>query len=194
MNENTIREIANFRSQIIRERELIIDRIQTINTSLKNIDYNLGRFIRVEAEATTDKEIRDFQSELLACTEGALTGSEDEQYSEGKFIQVKSIIDRFRGREGQTDLDRRWTAKVTDVRNAYTFAASERWREDETEHEHYSDSGGKSGGQKEKLAYTIGPFRSGMAKRNSQAEIDTQLCVSAAEADGGRTGDAKSAT
>jgi len=132
LNENTIREIANFRSQIIRERELIIDRIQTINTSLKNIDYNLGRFIRVEAEATTDKEIRDFQSELLACTEGALTGSEDEQYSEGKFIQVKSIIDRFRGREGQTDLDRRWTAKVTDVRNAYTFAASERWREDET--------------------------------------------------------------
>jgi uncharacterized protein YPO0396 len=36
-----------------------------------------------------------------------------------------------------------------------TFAASERWHEDDSEHEHYSDSGGKSGGQKEKLAYTI---------------------------------------
>jgi uncharacterized protein YPO0396 len=35
------------------------------------------------------------------------------------------------------------------------FSASERWREDNSEHEHYSDSGGKSGGQKEKLAYTI---------------------------------------
>jgi len=44
---------------------------------------------------------------------------------------------------------------VTDVRNAFSFAASERWREDDSEHEHYSDSGGKSGGQKEKLAYTI---------------------------------------
>jgi hypothetical protein len=54
-----------------------------------------------------------------------------------------------------TDLDQRWTRKVTDVRNWFTFAASERWREDDTEHEHYSDSGGKSGGQKEKLAYTI---------------------------------------
>ena len=51
--------------------------------------------------------------------------------------------------------DRRWTAKVTDVRNWFLFAASERWREDDSEHEHYSDSGGKSGGQKEKLAYTI---------------------------------------
>jgi uncharacterized protein YPO0396 len=41
------------------------------------------------------------------------------------------------------------------VRNWFYFAASERWREDGSEHEHYSDSGGKSGGQKEKLAYTI---------------------------------------
>ncbi len=33
--------------------------------------------------------------------------------------------------------------------------ASERWREDDTEREFYSDTAGKSGGQKEKLAYTI---------------------------------------
>ena len=32
---------------------------------------------------------------------------------------------------------------------------SERWREGDVEHEHYTDSGGKSGGQKEKLAYTV---------------------------------------
>ncbi|MEO6855307.1 MAG: SbcC/MukB-like Walker B domain-containing protein, partial [Rhodoferax sp.] len=57
--------------------------------------------------------------------------------------------------DGTGEADRRWTAKVTDVRNCFVFAASERWREDEREHEHYSDSGGKSGGQKEKLAYTI---------------------------------------
>jgi hypothetical protein len=41
------------------------------------------------------------------------------------------------------------------VRNWFVFAASERWRADDSEHEHYSDSGGKSGGQKEKLAYTV---------------------------------------
>ena len=37
----------------------------------------------------------------------------------------------------------------------FAFSASERWRSDDSEHEHYSDSGGKSGGQKEKLAYTM---------------------------------------
>jgi len=59
------------------------------------------------------------------------------------------------GREGATEFDKRWTRKVTDVRAWFVFSASERWRSDDSEHEHYSDSSGKSGRQKEKLAYTI---------------------------------------
>lgn len=155
LNENTIREVANFQSQLARERETIKERIEVINESLTQIDYNAGRYIVLEAQLSQDAEIRDFQSDLRSCTEGTLTGSEDLQYSEAKFLQVKQIIERFRGREGLTEQDRRWSAKVTDVRNWFVFAASERWREDHSEHEHYSDSGGKSGGQKEKLAYTI---------------------------------------
>jgi uncharacterized protein YPO0396 len=155
LNENTIREVANFQSQLARERETIKERITRINESLTQIDYNTGRYIVLEAQLTPDVDIRDFQTELRACTEGALTGSDDTQYSEAKFMQVKHIIERFRGRVGQTEPDRRWSVKVTDVRNWFVFAASERWREDDKEHEHYSDSGGKSGGQKEKLAYTI---------------------------------------
>jgi uncharacterized protein YPO0396 len=155
LNENTIREIANFQSQLNRERQSIRERIEKINQSLHAIDYNPGRFIRLEAGQSIDAEIRDFQQDLRTCTEGALTGSEDDEYSEAKFLQVKAIIERFRGREGQTDADGRWTRKVTDVRNWFVFSASERWREDDREHEHYADSGGKSGGQKEKLAYTV---------------------------------------
>ena len=155
LNENTIREVANFQSQLARERETIKERIARINESLTQIDYNPGRYISLEAQMNLDADIRAFQAELRACTEGALTGSEESQYSEAKFLQVKGIIERFRGREGYTDLDRRWTTKVTDVRNWFVFAASERWREDNSEHEHYADSGGKSGGQKEKLAYTV---------------------------------------
>lgn len=155
LNENTIREVANFQSQLRLERKEITERIETINKSLRAIDFNPGRFIRLEAALATDVEVRDFQQDLKACTEGALTGSGDETYSETKFLQVKKIIERFRGREGSTDIDEKWTRKVTDVRNWFTFSASERWSEDEREHEHYTDSGGKSGGQKEKLAYTV---------------------------------------
>ncbi|NRR34363.1 ATP-dependent exonuclease SbcCD, C subunit-like protein [Oxalobacteraceae bacterium] len=155
LNENTIREIAGFQSQLKRERETIRERIEIINRSLRDIDYNPNRYIALEAEPNVDADLRDFQQDLRSCTEGALTGSTDEEYSEAKFIQVKTIIERFRGREGNTELDRRWTRKVTDVRNWFVFAASERWREDDREHEHYTDAGGKSGGQKEKLAYTV---------------------------------------
>ncbi len=155
LNVNTIREVANFQSQLHKERQNIRDRIGVINRSLREIDYNPGRYVVLEDAGTTDVEIRDFQQDMRACTEGALTGSEEETYSERKFEQVRQIIQRFRGRQGTEELDRRWTRKVTDVRNWFVFAASERWREDDREHEHYSDSGGKSGGQKEKLAYTV---------------------------------------
>lgn len=155
LNQNTIREVANFQAQLNRERQEIRERIETINGSLAQIDYNPNRYIALLAEPAQDADVRDFRESLRACTEGALTGSDDEQYSEAKFLQVKAIIERFRGREGHTEIDQRWTRKVTDVRNWFVFSASERWKEDDSEYEHYTDSGGKSGGQKEKLAYTV---------------------------------------
>ena len=155
LNENTIREVAAFQSQLQRERQLIRERIERINRSLASIEYNPGRYVVLEAESSADGEIRAFQEQLRSCMEGTVTGSDDEHYAEAKFLQVKAIIERFRGREGLAELDQRWTRKVTDVRQWFSFAASERYREDDTEYEHYTDSGGKSGGQKEKLAYTV---------------------------------------
>ncbi len=155
LNENTIREIANFQAQLNKEYQIIRERITRINQSMSAIEFNKDRYIRLEANNTNDVEIKSFRQELKKCTEGSFTGSTDEQYTEEKYLQVKSIIDRFKGREGSTEIDRRWTEKVTDVRNWFSFAASERWKEDDTEYEHYTDSGGKSGGQKEKLAYTV---------------------------------------
>jgi uncharacterized protein YPO0396 len=154
LNTNTIREIAAFNAELNKQAELIRDRIATINTSLVAIDYNPGRYIALEARNTPNVEIHQFRADLRACTGDALT-EESDQYSEEKFVQVSQIINRFKGRTGHTDIDRAWTRTVTDVRNWFVFSASERWREDNAEYETYTDSGGKSGGQKEKLAYTI---------------------------------------
>ncbi len=155
LHENTINQIALFQAKLKQEQDTIKNRIEQINSSLSAIDYNEGRYIRLEYDETYDSDIKDFRVQLKACTEGALTGSDDEQYAETKFLQVKALIERFRGRPGETESDARWTKKVIDVRNWFLFAASERWRETDEEYEHYTDSGGKSGGQKEKLAYTI---------------------------------------
>jgi uncharacterized protein YPO0396 len=156
LNQNTIRDIAGFHSQLTKQADLIRERIDTINASLVGVDYNPGRYIRLEPQRTSHLEIKEFQADLRACTDNAVSADpDDDQYSEQKFLQVKRIIERFRGREGQTEADRKWTALVTDVRNWFTFSASERYREDDIEYERYADSAGKSGGQKEKLAYTI---------------------------------------
>jgi len=147
--------VANFHSQLQKEARTIQERIDRINQSLHSIDYNPGRYIRLESQRTGDMEIRDFQGELRNCTKDAFGGNDDPRYTEELFLQVRRLVERFRGRSGMTDQDRRWVRKVTDVRNWFLFAASERWHEDDQEYEHYTDSGGKSGGQKEKLAYTI---------------------------------------
>lgn len=152
LSESTVREMAAFQAQLHREREIIRERIATINGSLHQIDYNPNRYIALEAQRNLDADLRDFEQDLRRCIECEAEG--DVQLEE-RFLQVKRIIERFRGREGSAELDRRWTRKVTDSRNWFVFSASERWREDGREHEHYTDASGKSGGQKEKLAYTV---------------------------------------
>lgn len=155
LNTNTIRDVAGFQSALNKELELIRERVDRINESLLAIDYNPGRYIRLETQPTPSVEIRDFRHELRSCTDNSLSGGDVEQYSEQKFLQVQRLIERFRGRPGQTEPDQAWTRRVTDVRNWVVFVASERRREDDGEHETYADTSGKSGGQKEKLAYTI---------------------------------------
>lgn len=154
LNTNTIRDVAQFAADLKKQSELMSDRIEVINDSLRAIDYNPGTYIRLEMAATPNTEVRDFRAQLRACTDNVL-GDDLEQYSEQRFLRVKEIIERFRGREGQTEADQAWTRRVTDVRNWFVLSASERSKVDDVEFEHYSDSGGKSGGQKEKLAYTI---------------------------------------
>jgi len=155
LKENTINQIALFHGKLELACAQIRERIDMINHSLNAIDYNDGRYIQIEYNVSAEHEIKQFRMQLKACTDSALANSDAEQYTEEKFSQIREILDRFRGRVNFAEEDQRWMDKVIDVRNWYAFAASEKWRETDEEYEHYTDSSGKSGGQKEKLAYTI---------------------------------------
>ncbi len=148
-----IRHISLFSAVLYKYRSNIISRIEEINQSLKEIDYNVGRYIILNCEDSSSQDIAMFKSQLRACTEGIM--NLDNELLENKFMQIKEIIERFKGRQDTVEADKRWTTKVTDVRNWFIFSATERYRDNDEEYEHYSDSDGKSGGQKEKLAYTI---------------------------------------
>ena len=154
LNTETIRELAQFNNWLRRQAEEIDSRVARINEALGAIPYNPGRYIRLEKERTDNQDVQAFRADLRHATDDTLQ-TDGDHYSEQRFADVQRIIERFRGREGYADSDKAWTRRVTDVRNWFVFSASERDLETDAEWEHYSDSDGKSGGQKEKLAYTI---------------------------------------
>lgn len=154
LNMKAIQELAGFNNWLGRQADDIDKRVSRINEALGAVPYNPGRYIRLEKAATDNHDVALFRADLRNLTNDSLSVDGD-QYSEERFLEVKRLIERFRGRDGHTDSDRAWTRRVTDVRNWFVFSASERDSDTDQEWEHYSDSDGKSGGQKEKLAYTI---------------------------------------
>lgn len=155
LKSKMLQQIAIFHAALKNHSSDIKERIEDINKSMYEIDYDKDRYIRLNCDDNPDSEIKEFKIRLRACTEGAIGGVESDELSETKFMEVKEILSRFQGREKKSEIDERWTKKVTDVRNWFLFSASERWRGTNQEYAFYPDSGGKSGGQKEKLAYTI---------------------------------------
>jgi uncharacterized protein YPO0396 len=155
LNTNAVRELAQFNAWLRRQAEEIRGRVDVINHALGAIDYNPGRIIVLVAEPTVNQDVKQFRADLRDATTDLLTADDNTLDAERRFEQIRHLIERFKGRLGHTDSDRTWLRRVTDVRNWYTFAASEQDRRTGEEFEHFTDSDGKSGGQKEKLAYTI---------------------------------------
>jgi uncharacterized protein YPO0396 len=153
LNKNVINSIAVFDSQLQKHENDIKQKIGIINRHLSEIVYNAAQdtYITILMDAATNKEVRLFREDLKKCYIHSFS-SNNELYTEDKYEQVKRILDRFASMEYP---DRDWTNMVTDVRQWFEFNASERFRYDNSEKEFYEGSGGKSGGQKEKLAYTI---------------------------------------
>lgn len=152
LNTETVRELAGFNNWLHRQANEIAGRVETINEALAAIDYNPGRVIRLTNDATRNQDVRQFKADMREATGDLLDDGDDLDL---RFERVKAIIERFKGRPGYSDIDKNWRQRVTDVRNWFNFAAEERDRETGEVFEHYTDSDGKSGGQKEKLAYTI---------------------------------------
>lgn len=146
-DEKVIEAIALFQADLHKYVEEIQENIADLNQSLRTIDYTPDTYIQLQTENSRDPEIREFRQLLKDCLVDVGQQRTEEAY-EASFAKVRDLITRFKE-------EARWTAKVTDVRHWLSFAAIERYRADDSEKHYYSDSSGKSGGQKAKLAYTI---------------------------------------
>lgn len=138
--------IVGFKGALDTQVDTIRESVETLNRSLRLIDYTPATYIRLRADPTRDAEVQEFRRQLRACIPDV--GQRSAESNEASFQRIRALIERF-------ETEERWTNKVSDVRNWLDFAAEERYREDDKEKNFYSDSSGKSGGQKAKLAYTI---------------------------------------
>jgi len=146
MLDRTVTRGIQVFSTYLYEQEREIDRsINELNDSLAQVDYGKGSIIRLIAENTTDPEIQDFRRELRACIPNVGDNSQEEL--DRAYNRIKALIQHF-------DDDPNWMRRVIDVRRWRVFAA-EQLDASGRQVDYYSDSSGKSGGQKAKLAYTI---------------------------------------
>ncbi|TVR24200.1 MAG: hypothetical protein EA396_02005 [Anaerolineaceae bacterium] len=137
--------IMTFAANLEQQERAIERSINELNESLARVDYGGGSHIQLIAEATRDAEINDFRRDLRGCIPDA--GDNSPAELERAYERIKALITRF-------DDDPNWMRRVIDVRRWRTFAA-EQIAPDGGQIDYYSDSSGKSGGQKAKLAYTI---------------------------------------
>jgi len=146
LDKKMIDNIAGFRADLERQIESYQEVIDHLNGALKQINYDRSTYIQLIVENTRHEEITQFRIELRDCTANTLGGDADA--IEQSFLRIKRLIERF-------EKEPTWATRVTDVRFWLSFAAAELWRDDNSVKDYYTDSSGKSGGQKAKLAYTI---------------------------------------
>jgi len=147
LNEKVVTDIGSFKAVLEQQEEEIRDSIAHLNGSLRSIDYTDSTYIQLNCERTHDADVKEFRNLLKDCLPDVGQARTPEA-NENSFQRIRVLLQRF-------EKEANWTNKVTNVRNWLDFSASELYREDGAQKNYYSDSSGKSGGQKAKLAYTI---------------------------------------
>lgn len=147
MNEKVITNIVIFKNALDSHEREIQNAINELNESLQTINYTESTYIKLCYDANRSPQIWDFKEDLKVCLGNVARQTAED--NEERFVNIQTrLIERFKA-------DDKWTNLVADVRNWLEFSVSERYISDRSEKEHHTDSSGKSGGQKVKLAYTI---------------------------------------
>lgn len=148
LNEKVTHEIGLFRGALDKERRSIEDKIESLNMSLRRLEYRAGTHIQLQPKPVRDREITEFRQQLRECVEGSF--EDTDEANETRFVRIRDLVARL-----NDESNRRWRDKVTDVRNWFDFAADVIDCHSGERVSSYDDSAGQSGGEKAKLAFTI---------------------------------------
>ncbi len=146
LDENLLSSLANFRALLDEHETETRRRISTVNEALRRIAYTPTTYVQIKESRANNSEIAQFRSRLAECFSGGTNPNEEVR---------DAILERIQTLMSDFDEKEDWAKRVTDVRNWLEFAISERDNETSKEVMFLTQSSGRSGGQKAKLAFTI---------------------------------------
>jgi uncharacterized protein YPO0396 len=130
------------------KRKTILDRMELVNESLSQAEFNPGTYLHIDATDRQLPEVREFKQEITQALSYAWT--DDNEQAERRFLILRGLVERLASQEPE---QRRWREMMLDVRQHVEFIGRE-LDADGAEIEVYRSGAGKSGGQRQKLATT----------------------------------------
>jgi uncharacterized protein YPO0396 len=140
--------LAALSTYLNQARKTILDRMELVNESLSQAEFNTGTYLHIDASDRQLEDVREFRRRIHEALSHAW--SEDRAEAEARFVTLRGLVERLASQESE---QLRWRETVLDVRQHVEFIAREVDHEDR-EIEVYRSGAGKSGGQRQKLATT----------------------------------------
>src|SRR5207248_1214996 len=129
-----IQEIGLLNGEFLTERSTIEAKIEILNQSLRQLEYNAGTYMRLEPRPVHDQDIVSFRESLRECLAGTFEGTLEAD--EARYLRIAELLARLREEE-------RWRERVTDVRRWFDFVAIELDAESGKQVSYYEDSTGQ---------------------------------------------------
>lgn len=146
LDSQSNQNLAALSTHINQARKDIMARMELVNQSLSNADFNPGTHLQIQVDDRHLEPVREFKKELQAAFSDAWT--KDRTLAEKRFEMLKTIVDRLASQDLK---DRKWRDQVLDVREHVEFVGRE-FDGSGKVIEDYRSGAGKSGGQRQKLA------------------------------------------
>ncbi|WP_297006459.1 ATP-binding protein [uncultured Corynebacterium sp.] len=167
MNGTSVTNLTQLSRSLRRAKDLIAERIDSVNQSLSRSEFAAGRWLRIDVRDNRGSEVTDFQRDLQAAVENRLGAADTPEEAEDRYRRMSELLDRLGSEETN---DRRWRRTVLDTRRHVRFIGVETDAEG-TAVNAYVDSASLSGGQAQKLVF----FCLAAALRFQLAEVDEEF-------------------
>lgn len=148
LNNQSTENLAALNKYMTQARKEIRERMELVNESLANAEFNPGTVLRIEVNERNLPDVREFRELVSKVLDYALQMDRDK--AEARFNVLRELVKKLASQENE---HQRWREQVLDVRQHVEFIGRESDMAG-NEIEIYRSGAGKSGGQREKLATT----------------------------------------